>query len=239
MNRCTNGLTAFIFARGGSKGLPGKNIRPLADKPLIGWAIQQALAVPRIERVIVSTDSQQIADVAQFYGADAPFLRPASLASDAASEIDSWKHALSFLKDRDGSLPAAFISVPATAPLRLPEDIEGCIAVYEKGGADVVLTVSPAYRNPWFNMVSSRPDGTFFRVNNSAGSIVRRQDAPDVYDITTVAYVADPEFILSGKSLFDGKVRASVVPPERSIDIDTQHDFDIAEFLMKKRLGEY
>ncbi|MFC2992187.1 acylneuraminate cytidylyltransferase family protein [Halomonas tibetensis] len=231
-----SGITAFVFARGGSKGLPGKNIRSLAGKPLIGWAIEQALAVPRIERVIVSTDSQDIADVACAYGAEAPFIRPVALASDTASELDAWRHALAFLQETEGQLPEAFVSVPATAPMRLPEDIEACLDLYQEGRADVVLTVSDAHRNPWFNMVRRAADGTVALVNNPEGSITRRQDAPEVYDITTVAYVADPRFIMAGNLLFSGRVRAATIPVERSIDIDTLHDFEIAEFLMKKRL---
>jgi N-acylneuraminate cytidylyltransferase len=230
-------IMACIFARGGSKGLPGKNIRPLAGKPLIGWAIEQARAVPHIERVIVSTDSQEIANVARAHGAHVPFMRPAELANDTASELDAWRHALTFLQDTEGQLPEVLVSVPTTAPLRLPEDIESCLDIYWKGGADVVLTVSEAHRNPWFNMVSSRSDGTLAPVNNTGGSITRRQDAPDVYDITTIAYVADPKFILAGSQLFSGRVRAVKVPVERAIDIDTRHDFEIAEFLMKRRLG--
>lgn len=231
-------ITAFIFARGGSKGLPGKNIRPLAGKPLIGWAIEQALAVPAIGRVIVSTDSQEIADNAKAFGAQVPFLRPIDLANDTASEIDAWRHALTFLWNAEGKLPDVFISVPATAPLRLPEDIEACLEVYRNQDADLVLTVSPAHRNPWFNMVSLQAGGTVELVNNPSGSITRRQDAPEMFDVSTVAYVANSDFILEGGSLFSGRVYAVKIPVERAIDIDTLHDFEIAEFLMKKRLGD-
>lgn len=123
---------AFIFARGGSKGLPGKNIRPLGGKPLIAWSIDQALAVKRIARVIVSTDSREIADVARKYGAEVPFIRPEQLARDDSPEWLSWRHALNYLMDTDGALPEAMVSIPTTAPLRLPIDIENCLDVYEK-----------------------------------------------------------------------------------------------------------
>jgi N-acylneuraminate cytidylyltransferase len=229
-------ITAFIFARGGSKGLPGKNIRPFAGKPLIAWAIEQALAVPAIKRVIVSTDSQEIADKAKSFGAQVPFLRPNHLANDTAPEIDAWRHALTYLRDSEGKLPEVFVSVPTTAPLRLPEDIEACLDVYRKKGSDLVLTVSPAHRNPWFNMVSLQADETVALVNNPNGTITRRQDAPVVFDVSTVVYVANPDFLLKGGSLFSGRVHASKVPVERAIDIDTLHDFEIAEFLMEKRL---
>lgn len=228
--------TAFVFARGGSKGLPGKNIKPLAGKPLIGWAIEQALAVPQIGRVIVSTDDPVVADVAKAFGAQVPFMRPESLAGDASSEWDAWRHALSFLQDQEGKVPDPFVSVPATSPLRLPEDIESCLRIYAEGNSDMVIAVTEAYRNPWFNMVRTREDGTVVPVNAHEG-ITRRQDAPEVHDITTLAYVGNPYYVLKERGLFTGRVRAAVVPVERSVDIDTQYDFDIANYLMKKRLG--
>lgn len=231
-----NSLTAFVFARGGSKGLPGKNIKPLAGKPLNGWAIEAALAVSEIKRVLVSTDDPDIARVARECGAEVPFLRPDSLASDTASELDAWRHALETLRDTEGTLPDPFISVPATAPLRLPQDISACLNCYRAGGADVVLTTTEAHRNPWFNMVAAGAGGIVTLVNNPDGAVTRRQDAPEVMDLATVAYVADPRFILAGGKLFSGRVKAVSVPVERAIDIDTAHDFAIAEFLMIKRL---
>jgi CMP-N-acetylneuraminic acid synthetase len=231
------GLTAFIFARGGSKGLPGKNIKLLAGKPLIGWAIESALAVPEIDRVVVSTEDEEIARVAQECGAAVPFMRPQSLAHDTAPEWDAWRHALETLRDTEGSLPDPFISVPTTSPLRLPGDIAACIAAYRGGGADLVLAVNESHRNPWFNMVITREDGTVVPVNNPDGAVTRRQDAPAVHDVTTIAYVADPHFLLKERGIFSGRVKAVSVPVERSIDIDTPHDFAIAEFLMNRRLG--
>lgn len=229
-------LTAFIFARGGSKGLPGKNVKSLAGKPLIGWAIEQALAVERIGRVVVSTDDAGIASVAQTCGAEVPFLRPSTFASDTASEWDAWRHALEMLRDSEGVLPDPFISVPATSPLRLPQDIDACLDLYEQGGADLVLAVTEPHRNPWFNMVRRQEDGTVVPVNNADGAVVRRQDAPIVQDVTTIAYVADPRFVLQNRGVFAGRVRAAEVPVERAIDIDTLYDFEIADFLMTKRL---
>lgn len=229
-------LTAFVFARGGSKGLPGKNIKSLAGKPLIGWSIEQALSVPKIGRVIVSTDSKEIAETALKFGAEVPFIRPAALAEDTSSEWDAWQHALTFLLENEGSMPTPFISVPTTSPLRSPSDIEDCLTLFEQGGIDVVVAVTEAHRNPWFNMVLEREDRTVVPVNNPDGAILRRQDAPPVSDMTTTAYVVDPTYIMTQKNIFAGKVRAVHVPRERSIDIDTPLDFDIAEFLMKRRL---
>jgi len=231
-------LTAFIFARGGSKGVPGKNIKPLAGKPLIGWAIEQALSVNDIGRVIVSTDDTEIADVALDFGARVPFMRPSYLSSDTASEWDAWRHALEYIQEYEGILPDPFISIPATSPLRRKKDIENCLDTYMKGGFEMVIAVAEAYRNPWFNMVQKQDDGTVDLVNTSISGIDRRQDAPEIYDMTTTAYIAKPQHILRNRGVFSGRVGAVQVPVECSIDIDTQFDFEIAECLMKKRSGK-
>jgi len=228
-------LVAFIFARGGSKGLPGKNIRLLDGKPLIGWAIEQIKAVKSIRRIIVSTDSSEIAMIAEEYGAEVPFLRPKELAMDASPEWMAWRHGLSYLQETEGKLPTAMISVPPTAPLRLSLDIENCINEFIKGGADAIISVTDSNRNPYFNMVTSNLDGTVGLVNPPQSDIANRQDAPVVFDMSTVCYVVDPEFVFQNKSVFQGRVRAVHVPPERAIDIDTLLDFQIAEYLVKIR----
>jgi len=226
---------AFIFARGGSKGLPGKNIRPLAGKPLIAWSIEHARAVKRIERVIVSTDSHEIAAVAREFGAEVPFMRPAELARDDSPEWMAWRHALAFLQETEGALPEAMLSVPTTAPLRLPIDLENCLNEFAKGDADMVITVSDAHRNPWFNMVKKNPDGSVGLVITPTSRIARRQDAPAVFDMATVAYVARPQFVMQQMGAFTGRVRSVTVPVERAIDIDTLFDFELAEFLISRQ----
>lgn len=230
---------AFIFARGGSKGIPGKNIRSLQGRPLIVWSIAHALAVPRIRRLIVSTDDLEIARVAREAGAEVPFLRPAELARDDSPEWLAWRHALQWLEEEEGRLPDAMVSVPTTAPLRQPVDIENCLDAFESGDADVVVTATDAYRNPWFNMVTIDPHGAVDIVNPPMpGTITRRQDTPPVYDLTTVAYVARPEFVLSQAGIFAGRVKAVRVPRERALDIDTPLDFRMAEFMLQQGAEE-
>jgi CMP-N-acetylneuraminic acid synthetase len=226
---------ACIFARGGSKGLPGKNVRPLGGKPLIAWSIEHALAVKRIDRVIVSTDSEEIAAVARDYGAEVPFIRPAELALDESPEWLAWRHALNYLLETTGALPEIMVSVPTTAPLRMVLDIENCLNEYEKGDADMVITVTEAHRSPYFNMVKTNTDGTVGLVNPPQSAIAHRQEAPVVYDMATVCYVANPKFIMTHNAMFDGRVKAVQVPAERAIDIDTLLDFQIAECLLKIR----
>lgn len=226
---------AFIFARGGSKGLPGKNIRSLGGKPLIAWSIQDALAINRIERIIVSTDSEEIATVARDFGAEVPFLRPAELARDDSSEWLAWQHALTYVRETTGAFPEVMLSIPTTAPLRLTEDIENCLDEFEKGDADMVITITDAHRSPYFNMVKANGDGTVGLVNPPQSTLIRRQDSPLVYDMATVCYVANPDFVMTHNATFEGRVRAVHVPVERAIDIDTLLDFQIAESLLKIR----
>lgn len=227
---------AFIFARSGSKGLPNKNIKLLADKPLIAYSIEQALATKRIERVIVSTDSKEIAKVALDFGAEVPFLRPNKLATDDSPEWLSWRHGLEYLRTSTGSLPQVMISLPPTAPLRNNQDIENCLNEFEKNDSDVVITVTDAHRNPYFNMVKTNMDGSVDLVNNMKTRVSRRQEAPTLYDVTTLCYVAKPEFVLNHNSIFEGRVKSVHIPIERSIDIDSLLDFQIAEFLKSKEI---
>ena len=228
-------VVGFIFARGGSKGLPGKNIRPLHGKPLLGWAIEQAKSISRIRRVIVSTDCPEIAKVARNYGAEVPFLRPKNLSEDDSLEWNAWRHALEYLKNDESRLPDVMVSIPTTAPLRNISDIDRCIDEYEKGGADIIVTVTEANNNPWFNMVYYLDDGLVELVNKPSDKVSRRQDAPVVYNMTTVAYVANSNFVMEKDGHFSGKVRAVHIPIERAVDIDTLMDFEFASFLMQKR----
>lgn len=228
-------IVAFIFARGGSKGLPNKNIKILNGKPLIAWSIEHAKAVNRIDRVIVSTDSEEIAEIARKYGAEVPFIRPVNLATDESPEWLSWQHGLKYLKNSDGYLPDLMLSVPTTAPLRDVEDINKVIDEYQGNKTDIVITVTESYRSPFFNIVKKGADGYVDLFISSEKDLSRRQDCPKTFDITTVAYAAKPSFVLEKKNMFEGRVRQVVLPKERSIDIDTLLDFELAEFMFQKK----
>ncbi len=227
---------AFIFARGGSKGLPGKNIKPLAGKPLIAWSIDAARACPEIETVIVSTDDPGIADVARAHGAEVPFMRPEELARDDSPEWLAWRHAIRWFQEARGAFDV-FLSLPATSPFRAAADIEACLATLRADPAtDIVITVRDAERSPYFNMVRHDEQGYARLVIEPAGAVSRRQDAPRVHDITTVAYAARPDFILAADRLFDGRVRSVTVPAERALDIDTPYDFMLAECIARSTM---
>lgn len=224
-------ILALVCARGGSKGLPGKNLRLFRGLPLVAHAVMQARAAQGVLRVIISTDCPAIAAAAREAGADVPFMRPPELATDSAAEWLVWRHALERVRAETGALPEMLVVVPPTAPLRCTADITQAIDAFREGDSDVVVTVTAAHRNPWFNMVQLDTKHHAQLVNVPSVPFSRRQDVPVVHDLTTVAYVADPEFVLTQAGLFAGRVRAVEVPPERAIDIDTLLDLQVAECL--------
>jgi N,N'-diacetyl-8-epilegionaminate cytidylyltransferase len=231
-------VRAFVFARGGSKGIPGKNIKLLGGKPLIAHSIEKGLAAPSLGQVSVSTDDAEIARVARTYGAAIPFVRPAELATDSAGEWGAWRHAIRWHAER-GDPFDIIVSLPSTSPFRSVEDIEACLAcLLNDPKADIVVTVKKADRSPYFNVVEIGADG-YARLVKSTGinAVQRRQDAPAVYDMTTVAYAARTAFVLAEENMFSGKVRTIIVPPERALDIDTPFDFLIAELLESHQAG--
>jgi N-acylneuraminate cytidylyltransferase len=229
-------VLGFVFARGGSKGVPRKNVRLLGGIPLVGHAVRAGLASKHIRRVIVSTDDTEIAGAARANGGETPFVRPPELCTDTAPEWLAWQHALRFVQEHEGQdAVRAFVSLPPTSPLRAPEDVDACVELLLSTGADVVLSVTPSARNPFFNMVQFDAEGAVRLVATIGGEVHGRQAAPKVFDITTVAYAARPEFVLRAKSLWDGKVRAVMVPAERAVDVDTELDLLWAEFLWQRR----
>ncbi len=229
-------VVGFIFARGGSKGVPRKNIRPLGGRPLIARAIEVARRSSLIQRIVVSTDNAEIAQVARECGAEVPFLRPAALAQDDSPEWLAWRHAIQELEVLDGGRKLdVFVCIPTTSPMRAVEDVDNCVRTLLETDADLVLTVKQAERSPYFNMVVLEGDNARLVIPPTT-AIHTRQAAPAVYDVTTVAYAARPDYVLRATALFAGKVKAVVVPRERALDIDTELDFQFAEFLLARRL---
>ncbi len=222
---------AFIFERGGSKGLPGKNIKLLLGQPLIQYSVEVALKISSIDKVFVSTDDDDIAKVSNSFGAIV-IKRPVELAQDDSPEWQAWKHAIDWVKERYGEFEG-FVSLPATSPLRSAEDVELAMLRRSNMGADICIAVTPASRSPYFNMVKKLDDGLIELVNKPVDSISRRQDVPEVFDITTVVYAADVEFIMNNNSIFDGSVTSVEIPKYRAVDIDDIYDFQLAELILK------
>jgi N-acylneuraminate cytidylyltransferase len=207
----------------------------LGGKPLIAYAIETARSSGLIDRVIVSTDDREISMVAKAYGAEVPFMRPAELAQDDSPEWLAWQHAIRMSAIEEKARPVeVFACIPTTAPMRAVEDVNACIDLLMKTDADVVITVKSASRNPYFNMVWLDEKADARLVIPPAEGVHRRQNAPVVYDMTTVAYAAKPGFVMRASSLFEGKVKAVLVPAERAVDIDTELDLRFAEFLLER-----
>lgn len=224
---------ATICARGGSTGVPGKNIRPLLGKPLIVYTIEQALACPEIDAVYVSTDSEAIAEVARRAGALIPFLRPVELASAEAPKIPVIQHLVNFVESQ-GVQIARVVDLDPTSPLRNVEDIRACLEMLDSD-TDVVITGYEAEKNPYFNMVELCPDGTVALCKQSPSEVVGRQYAPKVYAMNASIYVWHRNTLDLG--LWGGRVRLYIMPRERSVDIDTPLDFKVVELLMKEKHG--
>lgn len=222
-----------VCARGGSQGVPGKNIRPLCGKPLIAWTIEQALASGVADRVFVSTDSQEIADVALAFGAEVPFLRPAALATSSAGKLPVILHLVEWLEQHEAPV-SRIIDLDPTSPLRDVADIRACDTLL--AGADLVITGYESDKNPYFNMVERKSDGSIDRVCPPAVEVLGRQSAPTVYAMNASIYAWHRRSL--GPSLWTvGQIRLHVMPRERSIDIDHQVDFDVVELLMDRKLA--
>lgn len=224
---------AFIFVRGGSKGLPRKNVRLLAGKPLLQYSVDTALAAPSIKQVFVSTEDAEIAEVACNAGA-VVIDRPPELASDTSPEWLSWRHAIEWAQSHYGAFDG-FVSLPATSPLRSVEDVEAAIRKRIDADADICISVTPASRSPYFNMVKQAEAGFVELVNMPQGEVTRRQDAPEVFDITTVVYATTPVFVLNNYGIFTGKVTSIEIPKERAVDIDDIYDFKLAEAIVQEQ----
>jgi len=225
---------ASICARGGSTGLPRKNIKLLHGKPLIAHTIEQALASPGIQRVFVSTDDEEIAEVAKYAGAEVPFLRPAELASSTAAKLPVIRHLVEAI-EKMGVTVSKIVDLDPTSPLRLVSDIGRCIELLDDE-TDVVITAYPAEKNPYFNMVELKADGNIGLVKSLVGGVVARQQAPVVYAMNASVYVWHRHSLQKG--LWDGRVKLHEMPRERSIDIDNAIDFRLVEMLLGDRIQD-
>lgn len=222
---------ATICARGGSTGLPGKNIRPLCGRPMIVHTIEQALRCPGVDRVFVSTDDESIASVASDAGAEVPFLRPAELATDTAAKLPVIRHLVAAVEGM-GVGVRRIVDLDPTSPLRLTEDIRASMELLTPE-TEVVITGFRAEKNPYFNMVELGPDGTAALCKSLPGGVVARQQAPAVFSMNASVYVWWRPTL--ERAIWDCRVRLHEMPRERSIDVDSMLDFEIVEMLMKRR----
>ena len=232
MSRVVN--LGLIPARAGSKGVPGKNIRMVAGKPLLAHAVECGLACAGLEKVVVSTDSEKFAEIAKGFGAEVPFLRPAELAADQAPMLPVMQHAIEACEEHYGFTVKNLVLLDPTGPLRLPEDISAVLAMLEDDYVDCVVSGNAAHRSPYFNMVKET-DGYVGLVIPPEGSVGRRQDAPPVYDLNTVVWAWKRSALMEDAARLPERTRLYLVPPERALDLDTEMDFLILETLLKRR----
>ncbi|HEY4164827.1 MAG TPA: acylneuraminate cytidylyltransferase family protein [Dongiaceae bacterium] len=233
-------VLCVIGARGGSQGLPGKNLRPLLGKPMIAWTIEQALATPEIDRVVVSTDSDAIAEAARAAGAQVPFMRPADLANDSAGKFQVWQHALQACEAHYQEQYEMLVDLDCTNPLREPADVSGVIAQFRQSrprGVDAVFTVCPARKNPYFNVVEPDASGALRISKKLSAPVVARQAAPAVFDIVGSVYILTPEYLRRANTLMEGHTEGYDIGQEKSLDVDSAFDFMLIECLMKHRYG--
>lgn len=227
-------IVGSICARGGSKGVTRKNIRPLNGKPLIYYTIECARSCPELDRTIISTDDKEFAQIARQYGAEVPFLRPAHLAQDTSSKWDVFRHIVETLESTDERRVDILVDLDTGVPLRKPEDITECInTILVDDDVDVVITAYVPDRNPYFNMVEVDIDG-FARVSKpQKNAITRRQDAPQVYGLSPAVYAIRRDALWKYDHWAHSKMKICLMPHDRAIDIDTELDFRFVELLME------
>lgn len=230
-------VLATICARGGSKGVPGKNIRPLLGKPMLAYTIECARSCPAVGQIVISTDSDEIATVAEAYGVGVPFRRPPEMASDSAAKILAIRHATLFAEEQLGFEPEIVVDLDVGAPLRAPEDITACVGVLaDSPELDAAVTVFEADRNPYFNMVEF--EGEQVRLVKPGPPLVYRQAAPRVYGVSGAVFAWRRSSLMSVTHLYEGRWGATIIPRERAVDVDYELDFQFIEFLLRRGRGE-
>lgn len=229
-------ILAIIPARGGSKRLPGKNIKKILGKPLIGYAIEAIKKSNYVDRIVVSTDDRKIAAISQRHGAETPFLRPAELASDTVPTLPAFQHAVKYFETNMGFRPDIVVIVQPTSPLVRSEDVDGAIEKMVKTKTNSCFTVCE---------ISQRPEWMYYLDNNKPRLFLpnrwenkRSQDLPKLGIINGSVYVVNYETLMKKNKVRDKNTSIYIVPKERSVDIDDLLDFELAEFLMSRQNGK-
>ena len=223
-----------ICAREGSKGVPNKNIKEIAGKPLIAFSIQQALESNLFDKIVVSTDSAEIRKIAKKYGAESWFSRPAELSRDDSPKIPAIKHVLEESEKKFNCKFSHIIDLDITAPLRNVEDIRQAYKIFLKDGFDNLITGTRSRKNPYFNMIELT-NGKVGLSKQLKDMPVNRQQSPQVYDMNASIYIWTRDFLLKENSLFSGRLGFYEMPEDRSIDIDSPLEWEIVKMLLEKK----
>jgi CMP-N,N'-diacetyllegionaminic acid synthase len=227
-------IIGLITARGGSKAIPGKNIKLLAGKPMIAWTIEAALKSDRLSRLILSTDDEEIAQVAREWGAEVPFMRPPELAQDDSPHIATVEHAIHWLAEHENVYPDYIMLLQPTSPLRTAEDIDAAIQIAEFHNATAVTSVCETHDHPYLSMRLSE-DGTLAGFVASEIDYLRRQDLPPAYALNGAIRLNRRESLLRDQAFLPQGTYAYIIPPSRSLDIDTPWDFYLADLILKNK----
>lgn len=227
-------ILAIIPARGGSKGVPYKNIRNLAGKPLIAWTIEEAKKSKYIDRLILSSEDEQIIKVAKEWGCEVPFVRPAELAQDDTPGIEPVLHAIRTLKEDYDYI----VLLQPTSPMRTAEDIDGCIEQCILQSAPACVSVCEVEQSPYW-MYHINEKMRMIQLIDIPHTIVRRQDLPPVYVLNGAIYIAKKKFLMNNKTFVTDETLAYPMPTERSMDVDNESDFDYCEWLKHRQEVRY
>lgn len=230
-----NSFVGLITARGGSKGIPKKNVKELCGKPLIAWTIEAALRCKGLQRLILSTDDEEIAAISRRWGADVPFLRPAVLAQDSSPHIDTLLHAIEWLREHEGHVPDYIVLLQPTSPLRTSEDIDAGIAIAQQHSAPAVVSVCEVKPHPYLSCKLAG-DGTLYPLMTTDLGDPRRQDLPAAYAPNGALYVNKTMSLLNDQTFLPAGTLPYLMPPKRSIDVDTDWDFELAELVLRHLL---
>ena len=229
-------MLAIIPARGGSKGLPGKNTRSLGGIPLICHSIKAALAANSISRVIVSTDSEEIASVAKDCGAEVPFIRPVNLAGDNSMVMDAYLHMVDRIADEVAQPVESFVALLPTVPLRLAQDIDEAVKVFNTQKADSVVSVTESpVPVQWYRKITSK--GVLCNYLPEFNAVKNRQELEQTYVPNGAIYVFRTEILRTTRQYYTDKTYPYIMPRERSADIDELVDFEWAEFLLGRQVN--
>ncbi|MCX6050944.1 MAG: acylneuraminate cytidylyltransferase family protein [Campylobacterales bacterium] len=228
-------ILCTICARGGSKGVKNKNIRVINSKPLIAYTIEQAKESKLFEHIVVSTDSDAIADISKQYGAEVFFKRDAKMASDTAGKLEVIRDAFIRSEEYYNEKFDYLIDLDATAPLRDVQDIINSFEQFLDADNDNLITAMPSRRSPYFNLIEQDKDGKIFVSKSLNETILRRQDSPKTYDMNASIYIWKRDTIRNNYStVFLENTGLYIMPEERSIDIDSELDFKFVEFIMRE-----
>lgn len=225
-------MLALIPARGGSKGLPGKNIKELCGKPLIAYTIEAAKKAEEIDRIIVTTDSEDIACVAKKYGAEIPFIRPSYLAQDDSMACDVYLHAVEYMREHERIDTSKFAVLLPTAPLRTNKDIDNAIRLFHQKNAETLVSMTETeVPISWYYTINS--EGNVLHAGfDDKKCLQNRQDNVPYYRPNGAIYILDYELLKTQRTYYSAHTIAYIMERSKSIDIDTQEDFLYAEFLL-------